>query len=95
EAEERSQTEQLRHKSDNPYSVLLACFQNAGLLQSITLVQVRWHTSAGLRKVFIVSPHQLNITEHFVKGHFDVKGEWRKILQKQFSKTDIFDSFKE
>jgi uncharacterized protein YPO0396 len=95
EAEERSQTEQLRHKSDNPYSVLLACFQNAGMLQSITLVQVRWHTSAGLRKVFIVSPHQLNITEHFGKGHFDIKGEWRKKLQKQFSKTDIFDSFKE
>lgn len=95
ENEERSHTEQLRHKSDNPYSVLLACFQNAGLLQSITLVQVRWHTSAGLQKKYIVSPHQLNIAEHFGKGHFDVKGEWRKQLLKQFSKTDIFDSFKE
>jgi len=78
ESEERAQTEQLRHKSENPYSVLLACFQNAGLLQSITLVQVRWYTSAGLRKIFIVSPHQLNITDHFGKGHFDVKGEWKK-----------------
>src|SRR5688572_11285991 len=71
ESEERAQTEQLRHKSENPYSVLLACFQNAGLLQSITLVQVRWYTNAGLRKVFIVSPHQLNISDHFGKGNFD------------------------
>lgn len=95
ESEERAQTEQLRHKSENPYSVLLACFQNAGLLQSITLVQVRWYTSAGLRKIFIVSPHQLNITDHFGKGHFDVKGEWKKKLVKQFPKTDVFDSFKD
>jgi len=95
EAEERSQTEQLRHKSDNPYSVLLACFQNAGTLHTITLLQVRWHTSAGLRKVFIVAPYQLTITEHFGKGHFDTKGDWRKKLTKLFPKTDIFDSFKE
>lgn len=95
ESEERSQTEQLRHKSDNPYSVLLACFQNAGTLHTITLVQVRWHTSAGLRKVFIVSPYPLNITEHFGKGHFDTKGEWRKKLTKLFPKTDVYDSFKE
>jgi uncharacterized protein YPO0396 len=95
EAEEKSQTEQLRHKKDNPYSVLLACFQNAGMLHSVTLVQVRWYTSAGLRKVFIVAPHQLNISEHFGKGHFDVKGEWRKKLVRQFPKTDVFDSFKD
>lgn len=95
EAEERSQTEQLRHKSDNPYSVLLACFQNAGTLHTITLVQIRWHSSGGMKKVFIVSPYQLTITEHFGKGHFDVKGEWKKKLSKQFPKTDIYDSFKE
>src|SRR5205814_6719482 len=35
------------------------------------------------------------ITEHFGKGHFDTKGEWRKKLTKLFPKTDIFDSFKE
>ena len=95
ESEERAQTEQLRHKSENPYSVLLACFQNAGLLQSITLVQVRWYTNGGLRKVFLVSPHQLNIADHFGKGHFDTKGDWKKKLAKQFPKTDVFDSFKE
>jgi uncharacterized protein YPO0396 len=95
EAEERSQTEQLRHKSDNPYSVLLACFQNAGTLHTITLAQVRWYTNGGLKKVFIVSPYQLNIAEHFGKGHFDVKGEWRRKLAKQFPKTDMFDSFRE
>lgn len=95
ESEERSQTEQLRSKSDHPYSVLLACFQNAGSLHSITLVQVRWNTSAGLRKVYIVAPYQLEISKHFGKGQFDMKGEWRKRLSKQFPKIDIYDSFKE
>lgn len=95
EAEERSQTEQLRLKGDNPYSVLLACFQNAGSLHTITLVQVRWNTSGGLRKVYIVAPYQLEITEHFGKGQFDMKGEWRKRLSKQFPKADIYDSFKD
>ena len=95
ESDERSQTEQLRHKSDNPYSVLLACFQNAATLHTITLVQVRWNTSGGLRKVFIVAPYQMDITEHFGKGHFDMKGEWRKKLAKQFPKIDIYDSFRD
>jgi len=95
ESEERSQTEQLRHKSDNPYSVLLACFQNASSLHTITLIQVRWNTNGGLRKVFIVAPYQLDISENFGKGHFDMKGEWRKKLVKQFPKIDIYDSFKD
>ena len=95
ESEERSQTEQLRHRSDNPYSVLLACFQNAGTLHTITLVQLRWYTAAGLKKVFIVSPYPLSITEHFGRGQFDVKGEWRKKLKKLFPRTEICDNFKE
>jgi uncharacterized protein YPO0396 len=95
ELDEKSKTEQLRHKSDNPYSVLLACFQNSGTLHTITLVQVRWFNNGSLKKVFIVSPYQLNINEHFGAGHFDMKGEWKKKLLKQFAKTDIYDSFKE
>lgn len=95
ELDEKSKTEQLRNKSDNPYSVLLACFQNAGTTHTITLVQVRWYSGGALKKVFIVSPHQLNINEHFGSGHFDMKGEWKKKLSKQFPKTDLFDSFKD
>lgn len=95
ESDEISKTEQLRNKSDNAYSVLLACFQNAATLHTISLIQVRWFSSGGLKKIFIVSPYQLNITEHFGKGHFDIKGEWKKKLQKQFPKTDLFDSFKD
>jgi len=95
DSDERSQTEQLRTKSDNTYSVLLACFQNTGTLHTITLAQVRWFNNGGLRKVFIVSPYQLNINEHFGKGRFDTKGEWKKKLTKQFPKTDLFESFKE
>lgn len=95
DSDERSQTEQLRNKSDNTYSVLLACFQNTGTQHTITLAQVRWFSNGGLRKVFIVSPYQLNIAEHFGKGRFDIKGEWKKKLTKQFPKTDLFESFKE
>lgn len=95
EAEGRSNTEQLRNKADNPYSVLLACFQNTGTLHTITLVQVRWYSNGSLKKVFIVSPYQLNITEHFGKGNFDIKGDWKKKLVKQFQRTEIYDSFKD
>jgi len=95
ELDEKSKTEQLRSKSDNPYSVLLACFQNAGTLHTITLIQVRWFSGGALKKVFIVAPYQLNINEHFGAGNFDIKGEWKKKLSRQFPKTDLFDSFKD
>ncbi len=95
ELEEKSKTEQLRNKADNPYSVLLACFQNSGTLHTITLAQVRWFGNGGLQKIFIISPYQLNINDHFGEGHFDLRGEWKKRLVKQFNKTEIYNSFKE
>lgn len=95
EEDERSKTEQLRSKADNPYSVLLAAFYNAGTLHHISLVQVRWYSSGSLHKVFIVSPHQLNISEHFGAGKMDTQGLWRRQLPRQFPKTDVFDSFRE
>lgn len=95
ESDEKSKTEQLRNKSDNPYSVLLASFQNAGTLHTVTLVQVRWFSGGSLKKIFIVAPYQLNIADNFGKGQFDMKGEWKKKLKKQFPKTDLFDSFKD
>jgi uncharacterized protein YPO0396 len=95
EAEEKSKTEQLRTKADNPYSVLLACFQNSGTQHTITLVQVRWFSNGGLQKIFIVSPYPLNINDHFGKDHFDFKGDWKKKLVKQYAKTEIYNSFKE
>lgn len=95
EAEEKLKTEQLRTKSDNPYSVLLACFQNSGTQHTITLVQVRWFSNGGLQKIFIVSPYPLNINDHFGKDHFDFKGDWKKKLVKQYAKTEVYNSFKE
>ncbi len=95
EAEEKSKTEQLRTKADNPYSVLLACFQNSGTQHTITLIQVRWFSNGGLQKVFIVSPYSLNIQEHFGDGHFDFKGEWKRKLMKQYQKTEIHNTFKD
>ena len=78
EVDEKSKTEQLRSKSDNPYSVLLASFQNAGTLHTVTLVQVRWFSGGSLKKAFIVAPYQLTIEENFGKGQFDMKGESKK-----------------
>ncbi len=95
EEDEKSKTEQLRNKSDNPYSVLLACFQNSGTLHTITLVQVRWFSGGSLKKAYIVAPYPLTITEHFGKDRFDIRGEWRKKIKKQFPKLDLYDSFKE
>lgn len=95
ELDEKSKTEQLRNKADNPYSVLLACFQNSGTLHTITLAQVRWFGNGGLQKIFVISPYQLNINDHFGEGHFDLRGEWKKRLVKQFNKTEIYNSFKE
>lgn len=95
ELEEKSKTEQLRQKSDNPYSVLLACFQNSGTQHTISLVQVRWYTNGGLQKVFIVAPYPLDINTHFGKDHFDLRGDWKKKLKNQFPKTELYNSFKE
>ncbi|MFT3678618.1 MAG: ATP-binding protein [Ferruginibacter sp.] len=95
ELEEKSKTEQLRTKGDNPYSVLLTCFQNSGTQHTITLAQVRWFSNGGLQKIFIVSPYPLNVNDHFGKDHFDLKGEWKKKLNKQHPKTEIYNSFKE
>ncbi len=95
ETEEKSKTEQLRTKAENPYSVLLACFQNSATQHTISLVQVRWFGNGGIQKVFIVSPYPLNIKDHFGEGHFDLKGDWKKKLTKQFLKTEIYNSFKE
>lgn len=95
ELEDKSKTEQLRHKSENPYSVLLACFQNSGTLHTISLVQVRWYNNGGLQKVFIISPYPLNINDHFGKDHFDLRGDWKKKLKNQFAKTELYNSFKE
>ena len=78
EEDETSRTEQLRNKSDNPYSVLLSCFQNSATLHSITLAQVRWFTGGTLKKVYIVAPYKLTINDDFGKDKFDIRGEWRK-----------------
>ncbi|RAJ75677.1 uncharacterized protein YPO0396 [Chitinophaga dinghuensis] len=89
-----SKTEQLRHKEQNPYSVLLAYFYNAATMHTITLAQVRWYAGE-MKRQFIVSPHKLNINDHFGNGKFDAKGDWKKKLKLEFPKTEVTDSFKE
>jgi uncharacterized protein YPO0396 len=94
EESQQSKTDQLRHKENNPYSVLLAYFYNAATMHQITLAQVRWY-SGEMKRQYIVSPHKLNINDHFGNGKFDVKGDWKKRLRLEFPKTEITDSFKE
>ncbi|MCW3462833.1 ATP-binding protein [Chitinophaga nivalis] len=94
EESQQSKTDQLRHKENNPYSVLLAYFYNAATMHQITLAQVRWYAGE-MKRQYIVSPHKLNINEHFGNGKFDVKGDWKKKLRASFPKTEITDSFKE
>ncbi|MBV7531737.1 ATP-binding protein [Chitinophaga sp. sic0106] len=90
----QSKTEQLRHKEQNPYSVLLAYFYNAATMHTITLAQVRWYAGE-MKRQYIVSPHKLNINDHFGNGKFDAKGDWKKRLKLEFPKTEVTDSFKE
>ncbi|MFY0252661.1 ATP-binding protein [Chitinophaga sp. 30R24] len=94
EESQQSKTDQLRHKETNPYSVLLAYFYNAATMHQITLVQVRWYAGE-MKRQYIVSPHKLNINDHFGNGKFDLKGDWKKKLRVEFPKTEITDSFKE
>lgn len=90
--EARSKTEQLRHKNDGAYSVLLAHFRNEARQQDVTLVQLRWY-SDGMKRAYVFSPHALSVEEHFGKGSFDTKGQWKKDLKSRFIKTDVWDAF--
>lgn len=95
EDDEKPQTEQLRRRDSNPYSVLLACFKDAEVNQEVTLVQLRWFANGELKRAFVVSQHPLQVAEHFGEGSFDTKGDWKKKLVKAFSKTEVFESFKD
>jgi uncharacterized protein YPO0396 len=94
EESQQSKTDQLRNKESNPYSVLLAYFYNAATMHQITLAQVRWYAGE-MKRQYIVSPHKLNINDHFGNGKFDMKGDWKKKLRLEYPKTEITDSFKE
>lgn len=83
-----STKQNLREK--NNYSILLGCFSNKGEQNHVTLAQVRWYSSNELKKVFIVSPGQLTIDEHF--NPIDSKGDWKKRI-KNIKNTTLYDSF--
>lgn len=95
EVDEKSKTEQLRNKADNPYSVLLACFKNESTKHTITLVQLRWFSNGSLQKEFIVAPYSLTVSENFGADHFDLKGSWKKKFREKYPKAKIHQSFKD
>ncbi len=81
-------TQYLRTKDD--YSILLGCFRDEGLKQDVTLAQVRWFSNNDLKRVFLFSPHQLTIQEHFTP--LDPAGEWKRRLR-SIERTELFDTF--
>ena len=81
-------TQYLRTKDD--YSILLASFRDQGLQQDVTLAQVRWFSNNDLKRVYLFSPHQLTIQEHFTP--LDTAGEWKRRLR-NIDRTELFDSF--
>ena len=81
-------TQYLRTKDD--YSILLANFRDEGLQQNVTLAQIRWFSNNDLKRVYLFSPHKLNIKEHFVP--LDTAGDWKRRLR-SIDRTELFDSF--
>ncbi len=81
----------LRPDKSSIVSILLACFHNAASDAYVTLVQVRWFSATELKRIFIVSPHRLDINKDILP--FDKPGIWRKRLKNTFAKTEITDSF--
>ena len=81
-------TQYLRTKDD--YSILLGYFQDQGLNQNVTLAQIRWFNNNDLKRVYLFSPHQLTIEEHFVP--LDTAGDWKRRLR-NIDRTELFKSF--
>ncbi len=82
-------------RDENNYTVLLACFYNSGISQSVTLAQVFWlkDNKRNPEKFFIVARHPLTIAKHFSGFDSDIL-----TLKKQLRKDEhieLFDNFKE
>jgi uncharacterized protein YPO0396 len=88
DSESQSGTVQYLRGKDS-YSVLLACFNNAQLGQTVTLAQVLfWSKDDELRKLHLVAPRPLAITEHFQLAQADdVKKQLRALG------ADVYDEF--
>lgn len=90
EGQLRASSEMLRDKQS--HSVLLACFENRSLEQSLTVAQVlRYRPKGDLHTDFLLAPQQLNIAQ---LGSFDTQGKWKAALAAQFQ-AEFFPSFRE
>ncbi|MGK5092308.1 SbcC/MukB-like Walker B domain-containing protein [Deltaproteobacteria bacterium TL4] len=80
-------------RDDNSYSVLLACFQNKVLNQTITLAQVFWLENHKLvpKKLFIVAHHPLTVENDFTGFGSDIRNLKKKL--KEQKGVEVFDSF--
>jgi uncharacterized protein YPO0396 len=85
-----ARVEKLRPNRSDLYSVVLAVFINK-YSTPITLIQIRWFTSSGLQRKYILAKKELNIIEHI---QFSTDGTWLRKLKKQFPESiEDFDSF--
>lgn len=90
---EESLTSQTRYLRDtkNDFSVILASFYNEGFGQRVVLANMFYFLNGDLRKFFVVSPHDLTISEAFA-GFDDVRSLRRKLRD---SGAEVFDQFKD
>jgi len=78
-------------REGNTYSVLLSSFYNSGYLQRVTLAQVLWVVNQEVKKFFVVSGQDLDITTHFTVFDGQIP-KLRKRL-KSIQDTEVFEGF--
>jgi len=83
-----AKTKYLRDR--NTFSILLGTFFNPDIKEYLTLAQVRWFGNNELKRVYLVVPSALTITEHFQP--MDTGGVWKRNLKKKY-KAEEFSSF--
>ncbi len=76
-----SKTIYLRPDKKRVYSILSACFHDAGK-RPITLFQARWFFNGELKRSYGICRGKLSIERDFYP--FDPKGDWKKTLKKRF-----------
>lgn len=96
EGEVSTKTQQLRDKK-NTYSIILASFAN-NQQKEVTLFQVRWFVNNELKCSYGFSHKPLTIENDF-SGFNGSKGDWKKLLEKQYNSSkkqiEFYDTIKD
>jgi uncharacterized protein YPO0396 len=77
-----SETIAQKLRTDNAFSVLLACFENEEG-NTVTLFQCRWFSNKNLKRIFGIAHKPLEIERDI--HPFDANGQWKKRLEQQYN----------